>query len=47
MMVISPELASLDNEDNDELDVSCPDAELTEPFLTMIRLINAYEPLST
>ena len=28
-------------------EVSCTDAELTKPFLTMIRLINAYEPLST
>ena len=28
-------------------DVSCTDAELTEPYLTMIRLINACESLST
>ena len=28
-------------------DVSCTDAELTEPFLIMMRLTNAYEPLST
>ena len=32
---------------SNEHDVSCTDAELTEPFLIMMRLINAYEPLST
>ena len=40
--MISLDWPQLDNEDNDELDDELlSDAELSEPFLTTLRLINA------